>query len=59
MTLDTRDTLDRMPSVGVEAVDLEPVRDLRINNEELMMFDEQRREAWIQSDVWIGSNDMI
>lgn len=39
------------PSVGVDAVDLEPFEAVETDGGDLIVYDDGEEEAWIQSDV--------
>lgn len=58
MTLDTRNTPHPFPTVGIDATDLATFRDIKLNGDEMLVYDEAREDAWIQSDLWIDTADM-
>ena len=39
-------------TLGVEAVSLDPFADVETNDGELIIYDEENEEAWIQSDTY-------
>ncbi|MFC6942731.1 hypothetical protein ACFQE8_22690 [Salinirubellus sp. GCM10025818] len=39
-------------TLGVDAVSLEPFADVKTNDGELIIYDEENEEAWIQSDTY-------
>lgn len=57
MTLDTRDRRARFPSIGVDAVSLDRYSDIR-TDDELIIYDEQCEDGWIQCDFWIPVESM-
>lgn len=57
MALDTSDRFDRSPSIGIDAVSLDRYSEVDIGDE-LMIYDEQREEGWIQCDFWIQTESM-
>lgn len=57
MTLDTSDRFDRSPSIGIDAVSLERYSDIELGDE-LMIYDEQCEDGWIQCDFWIQAESM-
>ncbi|MCL7417540.1 MAG: hypothetical protein M8354_06840 [Halalkalicoccus sp.] len=59
MTLDTRNEPERLPSVGVDAVSLARYSDVGTDDDELIVYDEKREDAWIQSDRWCAAAEMV
>ncbi len=58
MTLDIEDRFARFPSIGVDAVSLDRYSDVETDTGELIIYDEQRDEAWIQCTFWIPVETM-
>lgn len=59
MTLDTRNEPERLPSIGVDAVSLARYSDVETDDDELIVYDEKREDAWIQSDQWYVAVEMV
>ena len=58
MTLDTQDRFDRFASVGIDAVSLDRYSDVETDGGDLMVYDEQHEDGWIQADFWIPAESM-
>ena len=57
MTPDTTDRFVRSPSIGIDAVSLDRYSDIDLGDE-LMIYDEQREDGWIQCEFWIPADSM-
>ena len=55
MTLETSDQPDRTPTVGIDAATFDQYSAIETEEAALIIYDEQRENAWIQSDYWIPS----
>jgi len=55
MTLDTRDDANDRRSVGIEASSLEQYSAVETDGADLIVYDEENDDAWIQSSVWTAS----
>lgn len=51
MTLETRDDTDRPHSIGVDAISLERYSTIQTDGDEIILYDEENDDAWIQSDT--------
>ena len=58
MTIDTDDRFARSPSIGVDTVSLDRYSDVDTDDGELLIYDEQRADRWIQCDFWIPAESM-
>lgn len=59
MSLHTRDRYDRYPSIGVDAALLAPYSAVQTDEKELMIYDEDHADAWIQSTLWTTAEDRV
>ena len=53
MTSHTTEGDSRPPSVGVDAVELDRYSGIETGNGELIVYDEENEDAWLQSDGWV------
>ena len=53
MTLSTRDNTDHHRSVGIEATPLERYSAVELDGGELIVYNQEINDAWIQSDLWV------
>jgi len=51
MTQDIETRFDRFPSVGIDAVSLDRFTSIRTEDGELIIYDREDEDAWIQSPV--------
>lgn len=58
MALNIENRPVRFPSLGMDAVDYEPYSDTRTMEGDLMIYDEQSVQHWMQSDFWLPLNEM-
>jgi len=59
MTLDKKRRLRHHPTLGVDAVSLHRYSDVHLEeDDELIVYDERREDAWIQSSFWIQAESM-
>lgn len=58
MTLETENRFTRFPSLGVDAVNLDRYSDVTVDDDELLIYDEQREDGWVQCDFWISAEAM-
>lgn len=58
MALDTPDRFRRSPSIGIDAVSLDRYSNVETRDGELMIYDEQREDGWIQCDCWTPVESM-
>ena len=47
------------PSVGVEAIDLRRYADVRTGDGELLVYDTDDEDAWIQADVYFDRDAVV
>jgi len=59
MVLDTEDKTTRFPSLGVDAVSLDRYSDVRTAEGEIIIYDEQAEDGWIQSTRWDSADAMV
>lgn len=56
MTADTTPSdSDQQPSIGVDAVSLERYSAVQTDDLQVIVYDEQLEDAWIQSSDWIDA----
>ena len=58
MTTDQTQQLRRHPSIGIDAPSLEPYSELRTTDGEIIIYEEDSSEAWIQCSLWIQTESM-
>lgn len=59
MALDTRNGSKRLPSVGIDAVSLARYSDVETDNDEMIVYDEEAEDAWIQSNQWCAATEIV
>lgn len=50
---------ENCPTLGVDAVSLDRFVDVRTNESELLIYDQESEDAWIQSDMYFARGRMI
>lgn len=55
MPLESQTTPEPLPSIGVDAVDMTRYSDVRADDGELLIYDEETSDGWIQSDLWLDA----
>lgn len=58
MTLDAHADAVRFASIGIDAADLSMYRHTITDEGDLLVYDEAREQAWLQSTVWIQAESM-
>ena len=58
MAIDNEDRVAQVPSVGVDVVELDRYADIETEDGELIVYDEDVPEGWIQTDVWTAVEAM-
>ena len=58
MTLKTRSGYPHFPTVGIDAVSLERYSEINTANGELIIYDEENPDGWVQCDFWIAAESM-
>lgn len=58
MTLDMKQRFVRYPSLGVDAVDLNRYSAIDTDDGEMIIYDEECENGWIQCNFWIARNSM-
>lgn len=58
MHSDTQHRFTRAPSIGIDAVSLDRYSDVITDGDELIIFDRQDQDRWIQCDFWIAAESM-
>ncbi|MFD1564477.1 hypothetical protein ACFR99_13075 [Haloarchaeobius amylolyticus] len=49
---------NQQPTIGVDAAPLERYSAVQTETDQLIVYDEQEEDAWIQSDDWIDALTM-
>jgi len=50
---------DQQPTIGVDAAPLERYSAIQTETDQLIVYNEQNEDAWIQSDDWIDALTMM
>ena len=50
---------NKQPTIGVDAALLEQYSAVQTETDQLIVYDEQNEDAWIQSDDWIDALTMM
>ena len=58
MTLETEARFVRFPSLGIDAVSFDRYSDIATDDDELIIYDEQHEDGWVQCDFWISAESM-
>jgi len=58
MATETRDIDSPVPTVGADAQPLSRYSAVRVNEDELIVYHDDREEAWVQSDTWCDLEEL-
>lgn len=58
MTLKSTDRFARFPSIGIDAIDFDQYSHVDTADDELIVYDEENGDGWIQCDFWISVESM-